>query len=401
MPGKKKKQSSRPIMIPQDSMRRDIEAARASHVNHVTPNESGTGDESEDLDLADQLLATLNARDEAAAKTASAKQAEERALSPKSPKKVTSGTSEENGHGSSSPNSHRRGPGEILLHAGEKFFGGHHSHHHHHHHSSKSPPLISSPDNSETNEGLQGHMGRNGSIRSRIFGSSPNKLEVEEEKDETQKLSRQKARKERKAAEAAAQRLEVELELKANGIQPDLAEKERVAITELCRSLNVEMKEITPDGHCLYAAIADQLNLHHKGGHSKLNYHDTRKATSQYMKTHADDFMPFISDSDEHMAGIENLEAGSSDVSKQEGHFLQYCDAVESTGVWGGEPEILALSRAFMTPIHVVQAGRPVVKIEPEESKGTPLMISYHRRMYGLGEHYNSLHPISKSSEQC
>jgi hypothetical protein len=51
-------------------------------------------------------------------------------------------------------------------------------------------------------------------------------------------------KKERKAAEAEAQRLEAELELKANGGKPDLAEKERVAITELCRSLNVEMKEV-------------------------------------------------------------------------------------------------------------------------------------------------------------
>jgi OTU domain-containing protein 6 len=39
------------------------------------------------------------------------------------------------------------------------------------------------------------------------------------------------------------------------------------------------------------------------------------------MRSHADDFMPFISDSDEHMAGIENTEAGSqgADASKQQG----------------------------------------------------------------------------------
>jgi OTU domain-containing protein 6 len=74
---------------------------------------------------------------------------------------------------------------------------------------------------------------------------------------------------------------------------------------------------------------------------------------------------------------------------------MKYCDAVESTGVWGGQPEILALSRVFNTPIHVVQAGSPVVKVGAEESKSDPLMISYHRRMYGLGEHYNSLHKVA------
>lgn len=54
---------------------------------------------------------------------------------------------------------------------------------------------------------------------------------------------------ERKAAELEAQRRQAEEELKANGGKPDEAERERVQITELCRSLNVEMKEINPDGH--------------------------------------------------------------------------------------------------------------------------------------------------------
>lgn len=188
--------------------------------------------------------------------------------------------------------------------------------------------------------------------------------------------------KERKAAEAEAQRLQVEAELKANGGKPDQAEKERVAITELCRALNVEMKEVSSDvivqssrcndlrhvpsqyidrlhpmvtGECvcipwieqiadadvaifcssssssffsftsLYAAVADQLNLQKKGGHGNLTYHDTRKTTAQFMRSHAKDFMPFISDSDEHMAGIENKEAGSQEesaASKQEGEWL-------------------------------------------------------------------------------
>jgi OTU domain-containing protein 6 len=72
----------------------------------------------------------------------------------------------------------------------------------------------------------------------------------------------------------------------------------------------------------LYAALADQLNLH---GHKGLTYQDTRKVTSNFMKSHADEFMPFISDSDEHMAGIENTEAGSpnnSDMSKQQRESL-------------------------------------------------------------------------------
>lgn len=156
----------------------------------------------------------------------------------------------------------------------------------------------------------------------------------------------------------------------------------------------------------LYAAVADQLNRLGKVTR-EVDYHDTRRATSLFMRTHVDDFLPFISDSDEHMAGIENEQAGqlptpsgeSGVAEKQKQHFFKYCDAVENTGVWGGQPEILALSRAFETPIWVVQAGSPVMKVGEEEgaaaakgsAKQEAVMISYHRKMYGLGEHYNSL----------
>lgn len=43
----------------------------------------------------------------------------------------------------------------------------------------------------------------------------------------------------------------------------------------------------------------------------QIDYRDTRKATAEHMRANRDDFIPFISDSDEHMAGIENKEAGS------------------------------------------------------------------------------------------
>lgn len=59
------------------------------------------------------------------------------------------------------------------------------------------------------------------------------------------------------------------------------------------------------------------------------------------------------------------------------GHYLDYCDAIENTGVWGGQPEILALTRAYKTQIHVVQSGSPVLKVGEGEQKGEPLMISW------------------------
>lgn len=37
--------------------------------------------------------------------------------------------------------------------------------------------------------------------------------------------------------------------------------REREKLTSLLSPLGLAIRDITPDGHCLYAAIADQLNL--------------------------------------------------------------------------------------------------------------------------------------------
>ncbi|KIJ44111.1 hypothetical protein M422DRAFT_252605 [Sphaerobolus stellatus SS14] len=84
--------------------------------------------------------------------------------------------------------------------------------------------------------------------------------------------------------------------------------------------------------------------------------------------------------------------------------FQKYCATIRDTGAWGGEPEILALSRAYNVPIHVVQRGTPSIvvhspqhsDIQASSSNGRAVRISYHRRMYGLGEHYNSLWPKAR-----
>jgi OTU domain-containing protein 6 len=70
--------------------------------------------------------------------------------------------------------------------------------------------------------------------------------------------------------------------------------------------------------------------------------------------------------------------------------FEQYCMTIKDTGAWGGEPEILALSRVYNIPIHVVQGGVPrIVEHNPGPSPrlfSKVARISFHRRMYGLGE---------------
>jgi len=118
---------------------------------------------------------------------------------------------------------------------------------------------------------------------------------------------------------------------------------------------------------------------------SQATYAAVRQTASHYMFSHPDDFIPFLP---------VVREAGDGDIGLMtRDAFEQYCASVRDTALWGGEPEIMALSRAYNVPIHVVQGGRPpIVMFKPTDTDGENaddsrvLRISYHRRMYGLGE---------------
>ncbi|WFD28752.1 ubiquitinyl hydrolase 1 [Malassezia nana] len=211
--------------------------------------------------------------------------------------------------------------------------------------------------------------------------------------DAGRKLSRQQRRQQNKQAREQerldAIRAEVERE-HAENPPVDHGAAESVALRRLCDELHVQLHEITPDGHCLYNAIADQMNCRYPAP-EPYTYTSLRKAAANYMRQHADEFLPFISDSDEQAAGVPDGAAATDPMSK----YLAYCDAMETTAAWGGQPEILALSKVLYTPIHIVQAGMPMVQFGDEFGERAPLLLSYHVKMYGLGEHYNSLRPSS------
>ena len=76
------------------------------------------------------------------------------------------------------------------------------------------------------------------------------------------------------------------------------------------------------------------------------------------------------------------------------------CSYLATPPTWGAS-QIQALSRAFSIPIHVIQRGPPTVVshggqedafggvMTPEQSAALGdqiVRITYHRRMYGLGE---------------
>ncbi|KAG8904963.1 hypothetical protein FRB99_000965 [Tulasnella sp. 403] len=202
-------------------------------------------------------------------------------------------------------------------------------------------------------------------------------------RDPRKKFDERKARK--AAARAAAQPV-VEGEAEAaERLAREKDEEERL-IKNTCESLGLEMYEINPDGHCLFSAVADQLAQLRLINPAAANYKMTRAAAASFMLQHPDEFMPFIPS----VQGEDGAGATSSGLITP-AQFAQYCATVRDTGAWGGEPEIMALCRAYSIPIHVVQWGQPPivchsangVQVDPTLPS---VKISYHRRMYGLGE---------------
>ena len=139
----------------------------------------------------------------------------------------------------------------------------------------------------------------------------------------------------------------------------------------------------------MYAAIADQLSLLGVIPPAQANFAIIREAAANYIYTHPNDFLPFLPS----VLGEDGLGTSQAGIMGPR-EFEAYCATIRDTATWGGEPEILALSKAYGISIHVVQGGSPPVVVH--DPTGAPrtdnlkdqkaVRVSYHRRMYGLGE---------------
>ncbi|KAF9891942.1 hypothetical protein FE257_002905 [Aspergillus nanangensis] len=209
------------------------------------------------------------------------------------------------------------------------------------------------------------------------------------------KPNRQKARLARRAAEQAAQ---AEIAAEEAAKQTDHRGNEKEVMDGVFKRLGLTQIEINPDGHCLYSAIAYELQglgLGLKPDSKRIALKDTtqsrietvtspqhdgyravRAVTADFITEHPDDFAPFME---------EPLE--------------QYTHKVKFTAEWGGELELQAISRAYGVDINVIQGDGRIQKIESgdteeldEEERARRVMwLAYYRHTYGLGEHYNAL----------
>ncbi|KAF7543956.1 hypothetical protein G7Z17_g10331 [Cylindrodendrum hubeiense] len=198
--------------------------------------------------------------------------------------------------------------------------------------------------------------------------------EEQQQQQPGKKRNRQKDRLARRAAEQEAAAVQAEEEA-ANMTDHRARESEFMKKTFETHSL--VQKDIMPDGHCLFSAVADQLGQNDipLGGEGATEpaYKTVRRAAATYMLEHGDDFAPFLE---------ESLEA--------------YTRKIQNTAEWGGQLELMALARQYKAEIRVVQDGR-MERIGEDEgaASGKTLWLAYYRHGYGLGEHYNSLRKAS------
>ncbi|KAK8044303.1 OTU domain-containing protein 2 [Apiospora rasikravindrae] len=204
---------------------------------------------------------------------------------------------------------------------------------------------------------------------------------AEEPQQPGKKRNRQKERLARRAAEQEAAALAAEEEA-AN--MTDHRQIEKTYMLKEFKTHDLAEKEIQPDGHCLFSAVADQLREYSipldggPGGEGdkakgELPYRTVRKRATDYMRAHEDDFAPFMEDD-----------------------FGRYVARIRDTAEWGGQLELMALARSYGVEIKVVQEQRTET-IDPGELSGAgegarkTIWLAYYRHGYGLGEHYNSL----------
>lgn len=140
----------------------------------------------------------------------------------------------------------------------------------------------------------------------------------------------------------------------------------------------LKIYSIDADGDCLYKAIEHQLSLS-PDSDERLSFQEIRDRTSEYMIRHSDDFLPFLTND-------------RGDLMSQT-DYQNYCTRISKTKEWGGHIELTAISQFTKKAVHIYQADHkePII-IEPGTKSGKkPMLISFHKHLYHLGSHYNSL----------
>ena len=223
-------------------------------------------------------------------------------------------------------------------------------------------------------------------------------------------------RQEQRAAELERQR-QIEQEIAQAGPLPrpvELEQLQQILVTASSTSSHqqqqhFEIVEIPADGHCLYRAVAAQLNRMHCQPNNKnndssnyTNYQTIRARCADQLQQHPDEYMHFA-----ELHNDDNNNNHETTTTTTVAAFTEYCERVRSGSDWGGHLELRALATALQRPIHIYSvAAQGCVIVEPEEPANSttttitssadaamlqPIRLSYHVHYYALGEHYNEV----------
>ncbi|KAI6191990.1 OTU domain-containing protein [Aphelenchoides bicaudatus] len=200
--------------------------------------------------------------------------------------------------------------------------------------------------------------------------SAVEESKVEDAEPEVKKLTKTQKQRAKKAETERRRAAAVELDQANTATSRGTIEKEK--IEEILKRRDLQIYDIKSDGDCLYNAIAHQINLQ---SDSKINGDMVRQKAAEYMRKNADEFIPFL----EEMDTPED--------------FQKYCTKVEKSckhgGDWGSATELKAASLALNRQIEVVHGDGPSHNFG-ENFETEPLVITYHKSLLALGEHYNS-----------
>ncbi|GLC46713.1 hypothetical protein PLESTB_001355500 [Pleodorina starrii] len=211
---------------------------------------------------------------------------------------------------------------------------------------------------------------------------------------EHKKPSKAQKRREKLAQQDAEREARIASEQAAMGPSDKAVEEQ--ALQAMLLPLRLGIREIRADGHCLYRSVEDQLSQAAAAaspvaggtggsggtdGSGVPDHQALRRLAAAHIRSHSDDFLPFIYEEDSPGDPSQQLEA--------------YCAELEGSAVWGGQLELGALAQALKKQIKVYAAGLPTVSLGDEHAaSGGVLQLCYLRHAFGLGEHYNSVVPL-------
>lgn len=195
--------------------------------------------------------------------------------------------------------------------------------------------------------------------------------------ENTVRISKAQKRREKKAAEDKIRQAEILAEQELHKDGPRSTENN--AIKNILSKRGLILHPISSDGNCLYNAVRHQLQITGRLAED-VNISTLRSQCADYIAANKESLICYMINPD-----TGNIYTDSE--------FEKYCSDLRNTPAWGGHIEIRALSHVLNVPIEVIQAVGPVTVQGSDEFNGPNLVITYHRHIYSLGEHYNSTKP--------